>query len=161
MCGNRVIFENIVLIFDHNYYVLSRRDSLIVNCQLLIVNYKHQFVDSLRSADAIVRCCLNPKIPARFCRGAGRSLPEEPGRERFFLGRGIEGDLLRNVFPRGDTGYFFEYRVEIALRGEGKLIGDLSQGEVRAAHQALGFVDLLDGNIVGQANTRFLFESSA
>ena len=43
MCRNRVIFENIVLLFDHNDYVLSRRDSLIVNCQLLIVNYKHQF----------------------------------------------------------------------------------------------------------------------
>ena len=43
MCRNRVIFENFVLFFDHNYYVLSRRDSLIVNCQLLIVNYKHQF----------------------------------------------------------------------------------------------------------------------
>ena len=26
------LFENIVLIFDHNDYVLSRRDSLIVNC---------------------------------------------------------------------------------------------------------------------------------
>ena len=46
MCGNRVIFENILLFFDHNYYVLSRRDSLIVNCQLLIVNYKHQFAES-------------------------------------------------------------------------------------------------------------------
>ena len=34
MCRNRVIFENIVLLFDHNDYVLSRRDSLIVNCQL-------------------------------------------------------------------------------------------------------------------------------
>ena len=43
MFRNRVIFENIVLFFDHNYYVLSRRDSLIVNCQLLIVNYKYQF----------------------------------------------------------------------------------------------------------------------
>ena len=44
MCCNRAIFENIVLFFNHNDYVLSRRDSLIVNCQLLIVNYKHQFI---------------------------------------------------------------------------------------------------------------------
>ena len=44
MCRNRGIFENIVLIFDRNYYALFRRDSLIINCQLLIVNYKHQFV---------------------------------------------------------------------------------------------------------------------
>ena len=47
-CVNPIsIFENIVLLFDHNYYVLSRRDSLIVNSQLLIVNYKHQFTHLL------------------------------------------------------------------------------------------------------------------
>ena len=51
MCRNRVIFENIVLFFDHNYFVLSRRDSFIVNCQLLIVNYKHQFVMQLSKTD--------------------------------------------------------------------------------------------------------------
>ena len=36
MCRNRAIFENIVLFLDHNYYDLSRRNSLIVN-------YKQQF----------------------------------------------------------------------------------------------------------------------
>ena len=51
MCRNPCLFENIVLVFDHNDYVLSRRDSLIVNCQLLIVNYKHQFIGLLTIAD--------------------------------------------------------------------------------------------------------------
>ena len=50
MYRDRVIFESIVLFFDHNDFVLSRRDSLIVNCQLLIVNYKHQFRDLLMNS---------------------------------------------------------------------------------------------------------------
>ena len=44
MCLNRVNFENIVLFFDHNYFGLSRRDSLIVN-------YKHQFAVLLSETD--------------------------------------------------------------------------------------------------------------
>ena len=57
MCRNPCLFESIVLFFDHNDYVLSRRDSLIVNCQLLIVNYKHQFVSMFTEADNLkVKC---------------------------------------------------------------------------------------------------------
>ena len=65
MCRNRVIFENIVLLFDHNDYVLSRRDSLIVNCQLLIVNYKHQFIAVLGFGISN-RDCERPGVPGGF-----------------------------------------------------------------------------------------------
>ena len=36
-------FYDLLIKADNLNFGLSRRDSLIVNCQLLIVNYKHQF----------------------------------------------------------------------------------------------------------------------
>ena len=52
------LFENIALFFGHNDYVLSRRDSLIVN-------YKHQFVSVLTKADS-PNLCLSIREYAAF-----------------------------------------------------------------------------------------------
>ena len=72
------LFENIVLFFDHNYYVLSRRDSLIVNCQLLIVNYEHQLGLEIVRLTGDNRDTAQATADVGIAVGAGTDVAVEP-----------------------------------------------------------------------------------